>query len=217
STISVIAGPSGCGKSTFIKAITGLLKPKMGTIEILGKKTDDLDTPDMLEILKKTGFLFQNGALISSLSVFENAALPLRMHTSLREEIIERTVRYKLRQVGLAGSDRLFPGELSGGMKKRAALARALIMDPPIVFCDEPSAGLDPVTSSGMDDLLLKIRNTLGITIIVVSHEIESIRKIADKIYYLDNGRLFFEGTVKEAENLKKGPLYNFFNRIAPA
>ncbi|MBN1307667.1 MAG: ATP-binding cassette domain-containing protein, partial [Chitinispirillaceae bacterium] len=177
--ITVILGPSGCGKSTLMKSIVGLLKPAAGNVHIFDTEILDQDDPRSIEVLKKTGVLFQNGALLGSITVGENVALPLQMHTSLSEPVIDEIVRMKLNQVDLPNAVDLYPNELSGGMRKRAALARALALDPPLLFCDEPSAGLDPVTSAGLDDLLLRLRSTLGITIIVVTHELLSIDKIA--------------------------------------
>jgi phospholipid/cholesterol/gamma-HCH transport system ATP-binding protein len=213
SEIRVILGTSGCGKTTLLKAIVGLLQPAAGEITIFGKKISDQDDPETAGILKNIGVLFQNGALLGSLTVAENVALPLVMHTRLSKEIINEIVLSKLAQVDLPTAGDLFPGELSGGMRKRAALARALALDPPLLFCDEPSAGLDPVTSAGLDELLLKIRQTLGITIIVVTHELLSIEKIADNIIFLHKGNLLFDGRFDEAKRAGSGPVYDFFMR----
>lgn len=216
SEICVILGTSGCGKTTLLKHVIGLLKPFSGHVKIFGQKIGDLDSTETTEILKKVGILFQNGALLGSLTVGENVALPLRMHTSLTNEVINEIVHLKLTQVDLPNTAALYPGELSGGMRKRVAMARALVLDPPLLFCDEPSAGLDPVTANGLDELLLRIRETLGITIIVITHELHSIEKIADNIIFLDRGRLLYDGPFEEAQKIQRGPVFDFFNRTPP-
>ena len=216
SEICVILGTSGCGKTTLLKHIIGLLKPFSGYVKVFSQKIGDLDSAETAEILKKVGILFQNGALLGSLTVRENVALPLRMHTSLTEDVINEIVRLKLTQVDLPHAAPLYPGELSGGMRKRVAMARALVLDPPLLFCDEPSAGLDPVTANGLDELLLRIRETLGITIVVITHELHSIEKIADNIIFLDKGRLLYDGLLEDARKIQSGPVFDFFNRTPP-
>jgi phospholipid/cholesterol/gamma-HCH transport system ATP-binding protein len=213
SEIRVILGTSGCGKTTLLKSIVGLLKPYSGSISIFGQKISDQDDPETIKLLKKIGVLFQNGALLGSLTVEDNVALPLQMHTTLPESIIKEIVRLKLTQVDLPHALHLYPGELSGGMRKRVALARALALDPPLLFCDEPSAGLDPVTSAGLDDLLLKLREMLGITIVVVTHELFSIEKIADAITFLHKGALMYDGPLAQAQEFSDGPVHDFFKR----
>jgi len=217
SEIRVILGTSGCGKTTLLKAIIGLLPPASGTVHLFGKLMGDTDDPEVADLLKKIGVLFQNGALLGSLTVGQNVALPLQMHTSLPESIIKEMVMLKLDQVGLPHAVDLYPGELSGGMRKRAAMARALALDPPLVFCDEPSAGLDPVTAAGLDDLLLKLREILGITLVVVTHELMSIRKIADHIVFLHRGSVLHDGRLEEAESIESGPIREFFDRSESA
>jgi phospholipid/cholesterol/gamma-HCH transport system ATP-binding protein len=217
SRIRVILGTSGCGKTTLLKCMIGLIRPAAGTVRIFGSTLTDPDSAETTEVLKKVGVLFQNGALLGSLTVAENVALPLEMHTELPRSIIDEIVRIKLAQVGLSHAFALYPLELSGGMRKRAALARALALEPPLVFCDEPSAGLDPVTSAGLDDLLLNLRDTLGITIVVVTHELASIDKISDSLLFLHRGRVLFDGPLAEGKRMENGPIADFFARTGPS
>lgn len=203
--IRIILGASGCGKSTLLKAIIGLDRPLGGDIFILGTKVDWAEGKPSNDLMKRMGVLFQAGALLSSLTVGENVALPLRIHNpGLPLEVVEELVRLKLEQVKLGHAYSKFPNELSGGMKKRAALARAIVTDPELLFCDEPSAGLDPVTSRGLDDLLLELRESLGITMVVVTHELDSIRRLCDRMTFLSHGKVTFDGTLADAE--KSGP-----------
>jgi phospholipid/cholesterol/gamma-HCH transport system ATP-binding protein len=213
SEIRVILGPSGCGKTTLLKSMVGLLAPFSGSVKLFGSTLGELDSPKTMALLRRIGILFQNGALLGSLTVEENVALPLEMHTNLDPGLIREIVALKLSQVGLSASAGLLPQELSGGMRKRAALARALALDPPIVFCDEPSAGLDPVTAAGLDELLLTLRKTLSITIVVVTHELASIKAIADNVVFLHNGRVLYEGGLDKAQSSADGPMIDFFSR----
>jgi phospholipid/cholesterol/gamma-HCH transport system ATP-binding protein len=198
--IRVVLGGSGCGKSTLLRAATGLEKPWTGSVSLFGEPLDWSQGRPSDESFWRIGVLFQAGALLSSLTVEENVTLPLRLRNpDLPASALRELARIKLRQVNLDGAADKMPGELSGGMRKRVGLARALAADPALLFCDEPSAGLDPVTSRALDDLLLDLRETLGITMVVVTHELDSIRAIADKITFLSAGKVIFEGTLAQA------------------
>ncbi|MFC1651227.1 ABC transporter ATP-binding protein [Candidatus Latescibacterota bacterium] len=196
--ILVILGTSGCGKSTLLKNVIRLYKPDEGSIRLLGYEMTELEE-EVEEVLMNVGVMYQNGALLNSLTVGENVALPLEMHTSLSPELRREVAELKLRQVELLNVYDKFPKELSGGMQKRAAVARAIVMDPDILFCDEPSAGLDPVTALGLDKLLITLNETLGMTIVVVTHELESIKRIAQRIGFLHKGRMLFSGSLDDA------------------
>ncbi len=214
--IRVILGGSGCGKSTLLRAATGLERPWKGTVELFGQPLDWSEGRPSDESFRNIGVLFQAGALLSSLTVEENVTLPLRLRDpDLPSSALRELARIKLKQVQLEGAGDKLPGELSGGMRKRVGLARALAADPALLFCDEPSAGLDPVTSRSLDDLLLELRETLGITMVVVTHELPSIRAIADRITFLSAGKVIFEGTLDEAAD---GPqeVRDFLDRRPP-
>jgi phospholipid/cholesterol/gamma-HCH transport system ATP-binding protein len=183
--IFFIIGGSGCGKSTLLRNLIGLNQPARGAVRFFGRDFTHAAASERKELLRSFGVLYQAGALWSSMSVRENVALPLELFTDLDRKERDEVVTLKLAQVGLAGYGDYFPAELSGGMKKRAGLARALALDPEIVFFDEPSAGLDPLTSLMLDDLILQLRETLGTTIVVISHELESIFGIADRVIML--------------------------------
>ncbi|MEM0965188.1 MAG: ATP-binding cassette domain-containing protein [Verrucomicrobiota bacterium] len=184
--IFFIMGGSGSGKSTLLKTLIGLIPPVSGTIHYGDKPFSDNDPTTQAAILRDTGVLYQGGALFSSMTLQENVALPLRIHTSLSEKNLLEIAEYKLSLVGLSNATAKFPHEISGGMMKRAGLARALSLDPSILFFDEPSAGLDPLTSSQLDDTILELNSSLGTTTIIVSHELESIFSIADRCVFLD-------------------------------
>ena len=181
-----IIGGSGCGKSTLLRHIVGLNQPKGGTVKFFGQPFSSADTAARKARLKTFGVLFQSGALWTSLTLRENVSLPLQEYTALSKREIQEIATLKLAQVGLTGFEDYYPAEISGGMKKRAGLARALALDPAIVFFDEPSAGLDPVTSRKLDELVLQVRETIGTTIVIVSHELASIFSIADRVIMLD-------------------------------
>ncbi|HZL45596.1 MAG TPA: ATP-binding cassette domain-containing protein [Opitutaceae bacterium] len=182
-----VIGGSGCGKTTLLRHLIGLMKPAQGTVRYSGENFTDADLAARRNLLKTFGVLYQSAALWSSMTLRENVALPLEQYTALNRREREEIVTLKLAQVGLAGFEEYFPSELSGGMRKRAGLARALALDPRIVFFDEPSAGLDPVTSRKLDELVLQIRDTLGTTMVIVSHELASIFTLADRVIMLDH------------------------------
>jgi len=198
--IFFIIGGSGCGKSTLLRHMVGLHLPTAGSVKFFGESFTDADTAARRNLLKTFGMLFQSGALWSSLSLRQNVALPLEEYTTLAAREIEEIATLKLAQVGLSGFEDYYPSEISGGMRKRAGLARALALDPAIVFFDEPSAGLDPVTSRKLDELILSIRETFGTTIVVVSHELASIYDIADRVIMLDRGEQGIIATGRPAE-----------------
>ena len=197
--IMVILGTSGCGKSTLLKNIIRLYKPGLGSIRLLGVEMTALEDEEIEPILRNVGVMYQHGALLNSLTVGENVALPLEMHTDLSPEMRREVAELKLRQVELDNVYDKYPPELSGGMQKRAAVARAIVLDPKIIFCDEPSAGLDPVTGKGLDSMLITLNETLGMTMVVVTHELESIKRIAHRVTYLHAGQVLFSGPLDDA------------------
>ena len=213
--VFVIIGGSGCGKTTLLKHMTGLLRPVSGQIFFEGKDIVGLDEDELALFQRRIGIAFQSSGLFNSMTVGENVALPLREYGHMDEHLIDAVVRLKLSLVGLASAQHLMPDALSGGMKKRAGLARAIALDPPVVFFDEPSAGLDPIMASGLDDLIVNLKKLLGITIVIVTHELDSIRKVADRILMLDMGRVIFSGTLEEAENTGVPRVRQFFERRA--
>lgn len=212
--VMVIMGGSGSGKSTFLRQLLGLEKPFGGSIKLLGKDITTLSGQEMYEMRKEMGVAFQGGALFNSMTVGENVMLPLREHANLDEQTMQIMARLKLEGVNLAGFEDLMPAQLSGGMIKRAAVARAIIMDPKLLFFDEPSAGLDPVVSAELDELILKLKMAMGMTIVVVTHELESAFKIADRITFLDRGRLLMSGTVDEVRNSDNKRIQNLLSRV---
>lgn len=214
--IFFIVGGSGCGKTTLLKHMIGLLKPVSGDILYDGKSFVSAKEEEKENILHKFGVLYQAGALWSSMTLLENIALPLEQHTGLSEPEINEIASVKLSLVGLHGFENFYPAELSGGMRKRAGLARAMALDPEILFFDEPSSGLDPINARRLDDLIVLLRNSLGTTVVVVSHDLTSIMSIADRLIYLDTAAkdIIAEGTPKElAENSKDPRIIEFFTR----
>ena len=208
--ITVIMGGSGCGKTTFLRHLIALHQPTSGEILVDGKNTVGLNEKDMNEVRRKFGMLFQGSALFNSMTVGENVAVPLKEHTDLSREIIRIIVRVKLELVGLTGFEDFMPHQISGGMKKRVALARAIALDPKIVFYDEPGAGLDPITASMIDRLILDLSKKLNITSVVVSHEMKSAFRIADQIIVLHKGKVLQVGTADEIKNSKDSYVQQF-------
>jgi phospholipid/cholesterol/gamma-HCH transport system ATP-binding protein len=211
----VILGGSGSGKSTLLRTLVGLEKPSAGEIWIKGRDLAKTSTAEMDEIRTKIGMSFQGGALFGSMTVGENVALPLREHTRLEDSTIEIILRLKLQQVGLEGFEYYTPAQLSGGMKKRAAVARALAMDPEILFFDEPSAGLDPIIAAGIDELILELKRAFHMTIIVVTHELASAFLIADRMLLIDKGNIAALGTTEEMRSSTQPRVRQFLDRIA--
>jgi phospholipid/cholesterol/gamma-HCH transport system ATP-binding protein len=211
----VILGGSGSGKSTLLRTLVGLEKPSAGQIWMKGQDIATISRAELNEIRKKIGMSFQGGALFGSMTVGENVALPLREHTKLEASTIEIIVRLKLDQVGLAGFEDYMPSELSGGMKKRAAVARALAMDPEILFFDEPSAGLDPIIAAGIDHLILQLKKAFHMTVIVVTHELASAFLIADEMVLIDKGHIVAFGTAEEMRCSTQPRVRQFLDRVA--
>lgn len=211
--IHVIMGGSGSGKSTLLRHMLGLRKPTRGRIRVLGQDLAGMNRKALYKLRRSIGVAFQGGALFGSLSLIENVELPLRELTKLDETTIGIMSRMKLEMMNLSGFEQLMPSELSGGMLKRAGLARAVVMDPKLLFFDEPSAGLDPVTSAELDEHILKLRDALRMTIVVVTHELESAFKIADKITVLGDASIIMTGTVDEVRDNQDARIQNMLNR----
>jgi len=211
--IMVIMGGSGSGKSTLLRHLLGLHRPTSGSIKLLGRDITKLNADAMFDLRKNMGVAFQGGALFNSMTVGENVELPLREHTKLDDNTIRIMSRMKLEVVNLAGFEDLMPSELSGGMIKRAALARAIVMDPKLLFFDEPSAGLDPVVSAELDELIMTLRDAMNMTIVVVTHELESAFKIADRITVLDQGKILMSDTVAALRASEHPRIMSLLNR----
>lgn len=210
----VILGGSGSGKSTLLRTLVGLERPSSGEIWIQGRNFAAMTEQERNDMRKKMGMSFQSGALFGSMTVGENVALPLREHTRLDESTIEIVVRLKLDQVGLSGFENYMPAQLSGGMKKRAAIARALSMDPSILFFDEPSAGLDPIVAAGLDELILKLKKAFRMTIVVVTHELASAFLIADRMVLIDKGNLRANDTMEGLRKSTDPRVRQFLDRV---
>ena len=214
--VFIIMGGSGCGKSSLLRVLTGLVPAARGKIVIGGVNFTAADELQRQQIMQKCGILYQSGALFSSMTLAENIALPLKQYTNYSDKMISELVSLKLALVGLTGFEDFYPSEISGGMKKRAGLARALALDPEIVYFDEPSAGLDPISSKMLDDLILDINQSLGTTIVVVTHELNSIFAIGNNSIFLDTATKSISARGNPRELLKNPPnqdVYNFLTR----
>jgi len=214
--IVTLLGGSGSGKSTLLKTMVGLLPPLSGTVEVLGADLHALDPTQRSKLLQRTGMMFQYGALFGSMSVYDNIALPLREHTDVPEPVIAEMVRMKLALVGLDGHEHKLPSEISGGQRKRVALIRSTILDPELVFADEPSAGLDPIVAAGLDKVLRTFQRLFDMTMIVVTHELESIKILADRVIMLEDGAIVDTGTVEELYESDVESVRDFFHRKPP-
>ncbi|MEX0734627.1 MAG: ATP-binding cassette domain-containing protein [Steroidobacteraceae bacterium] len=193
-SVTAVMGPSGSGKTTLLRLITGQLRPERGLVEVEGKDVSTLSRREIYRMRRRMGMLFQNGALLTDLSVYENIAFPLREHTRLPERLLRHVVLTKLQAVGLRGAAWLMPAELSGGMARRVALARAIVMDPDLLIYDEPFVGLDPISMGVVLRLIRRLNDTLGLTSIVVSHDVREITAVADYCHLLSGGRIIASG-----------------------
>lgn len=211
--VFVILGGSGCGKSTLLRNLVGLMRPHSGQILFNGQDFTRMTDEERIEVRKRMGMCFQGSALFNSMTVGDNVALPLREHTKLDPSTIDIMTKIKLQLVGLGGFEGFMPAELSGGMKKRAGLARAMAMDPDIIFYDEPSAGLDPIVGAGLDMLIRKMQSTFNLTSVVVTHEMESVKLIADRIVMLDKGKVIGLGTLDDIQKIDHPFIEQFFAR----
>lgn len=211
--ITVILGGSGAGKSVLLKHLLGLYKGDVGSVNILDRNITELEEKDQKSLYLQLGVFYQNGGLLNSLTVGENISLPLEQHTDLNDKLIALVVRTKLQLVNLSEAYDLYPSQLSGGMLKRAALARAIIMDPSLLFCDEPGAGLDPISLAALDELILTLREQMNMSIVIITHEVSSILRIADRIIFIDQGELAFQGTLREALKSNIKPVEQFFEQ----
>ena len=208
-----VVGGSGTGKSVLMRTILGLIRPREGTIEVLGKKVDPLDRETMLSLERRWGVLFQDGALFSSLTVCENVQVPMREHLDLPPALADQLAMLKIRLAGLKPEDaRKFPSELSGGMRKRAALARALALDPDIVFLDEPTAGLDPVGAAQFDELLQNLSRSLGFTVFLITHDLDTLYAVTDRIAVLADKKVLVTAPIAELERHPHPWIHEYFH-----
>lgn len=212
--VTAIMGPSGTGKTTLLRLITGLATAERGEVRVDGQEVSRLDRRDLYRLRRRMGMLFQNGALLTDLSVYENVAFPLREHTKLPERLIRPIVLTKLHAVGLRGAAELMPAELSGGMARRVALARAIVMDPEILIYDEPFVGLDPISMGVVVRLIRELNDTLGLTSIVVSHDVHEITAVADRAYLISGGRVVAAGTPAELDALDSAEVRQFMKGL---
>jgi len=210
--IVALLGGSGCGKSTLMRTITGLLPPIEGDVKLFGEPLYDLRREDRAALMRRVGVAFQTDALFSSMTIADNVALPLRELVDLPETVAREMVQMKLELVGIADLGRRLPSQLSGGQRKRAALARASILDPELMLCDEPTAGLDPLVAAELDETMLKFREVLGTTLVVVSHELASIKTIADRAVLFGEGKIQAAGTIDELVRSRNGAAREFFH-----
>jgi phospholipid/cholesterol/gamma-HCH transport system ATP-binding protein len=211
--IFAIAGGNGCGKSTLLREIVGLLTPSSGSIRLFGADNRQLEEYDGRSIHRRFGVMFQQGGLFSSLTLAENVAVPLREHTALSPRLIHDIVVAKIAMVGLPpDSAAKYPNELSGGMRRRAALARAIVMDPELLFLDEPTAGLDPIIAAGFDELVLSLKSLLGLTVVMVTHDLDSLWRIASRVAVLGNGRVLGVGTMQELSKSEDSVIREYFH-----
>jgi phospholipid/cholesterol/gamma-HCH transport system ATP-binding protein len=211
---TAIIGSSGSGKSVLLKHIMGLIKPDSGCVYIKGTCITDLSYEQLKEARKKMAMVFQGAALFDSMSVSENVSVGLYKHTNLSQREIKDKVSFCLEQVGLSGIEDLYPAELSGGMKKRVAIARAIAMEPEILLYDEPTTGLDPIRANSINELIVNLQNKLDVTSIVVTHDMNSVERVADFVAFLYNGVIHFEGTVEELERSDDAVLRNFVEGV---
>ncbi len=208
----VIMGGSGCGKSTLLRHIIGVMKPSAGSVKIFGQEITTMNDREIVEIRRRFGMLFQSGALLASLTVGENVALPLLQHTNMSVDEIEELVTHKLEMVGLSGFNELKPSEISGGMRKRVGLARALALDPELLFSDEPTSGLDPIMTAVVDKLTLELTKDEGMTAVVVTHDMTSAFRIATRMIMLGRGRILAQGTPDEIRTHPDPEVQQFIN-----
>jgi phospholipid/cholesterol/gamma-HCH transport system ATP-binding protein len=212
--VVAIMGGSGCGKTTLLNLIGGRIKPDSGELRVDGQSVPDLNTAALFELRKRMGMLFQTGALLTDLSLFENVAFPIREHTRLPESLLRKVVLMKLERVGLRGAWRLMPSELSGGMARRAALARAIALEPMMIMYDEPFTGLDPISKGVIAKLIRELNETLGITSIVVSHDVPETCSISDYAYLMGNGRIIGQGTPAEVQQSTSAHVRQFMEGL---
>jgi phospholipid/cholesterol/gamma-HCH transport system ATP-binding protein len=210
-----LLGPSGCGKTTLLREIVMLQEFHGGSINILGNELNGISHSKAQKLRREWGVLFQAGALFSSLTIAQNIALPLVEYSDLSQDMINEIVEFKINLVGLKSADaNLYPSQISGGMKKKSALARALAMDPKLLFLDEPTSGLDPISARDFDSLILKLRDLLGLTIVMVSHDLQSIYDTLDRVAIIDNKKIAFEGTLDEITSVKSEFIQTFFSDL---
>ncbi|HVC38063.1 MAG TPA: ATP-binding cassette domain-containing protein [Gammaproteobacteria bacterium] len=213
--VTAIMGPSGTGKTTLLRVMTGQVLSDRGRVMVEGKNIRRLSTDELYELRTQMGFLFQNGALFTDNSVYENVAFPLREHTRLPEALIRHIVLMKLQAVGLRGAADMMPTELSGGMARRVALARAIVMDPKIIFYDEPFVGLDPISMGVIVRLIRVLNDSLGLTSIIVSHDVDEVNAVSDQSYLISNGKVVAYGTPEELEHNKSAWVRQFMKGLA--